>query len=405
MMNFFQSNSLDGLKGVARKKYRTKQRIIKCLLLHGESTCNWIAQNISLSVPSVQANMNELIKDGFIEEKGQGFSTGGRRPNIYGLKRDSFYILCIDVGRFEVRLAMVDSQMNIVIGIVSHEIKFQDDFSYLEEVCKLTDNFIDTSSIKKEKVIGIGLDMPGLIDSKKGVNLSYFYNPEEVLAVHLQKRFNLPVFLENDSNSLALAERWYGEVRDKENAIVLLLSWGIGMGLIINGELYVGASGFAGEFSHIPSVENGNLCWCNKQGCLETVASATALSNLVKEGVRSGLASSIFKSVNGNEDHIDPGIVIDAAHQGDQFAIKILSDVGYELGKGIATLIQVLNPEIIVLGGRMARARQFLITPIQHALHTHCNPILINNLNIRTTNFGNEAAILGSAILVADRLL
>ena len=191
--------------------------------------------------------------------------------------------------------------------------------------------------------------MPGLIDSKKGVNLSYFYNPEEVLAVHLQKRFNLPVFLENDSNSLALAERWYGEVRDKENAIVLLLSWGIGMGLIINGELYVGASGFAGEFSHIPSVENGNLCWCNKQGCLETVASATALSNLVKEGVRSGLASSIFKSVNGNEDHIDPGIVIDAAHQGDQFAIKILSDVGYELGKGIATLIQVLNPEIIVL--------------------------------------------------------
>ena len=405
MLNYFDKNYSAQLKGVERKKYLSKQRIIRCLFLHGVSTCNDIAHRIKPSNPSVQANLNELMSGGVVEDKGQGDSTGGRRPNKYGLRGDSFFVLCIDVGRFQVRLAILDSNMNNLTGIVSHDIKFQDDFTYLDRIIEYAEKLLADSQIDREKLIGVGMDMPGAIDARKGINYSYLYDPEEALVDIIGKRLSCPVYLENDANVLAMAEYWHGHARGKKNAIVLLHSWGIGLGLIINGTIYRGSRGFAGEFSHIPAVTNGKLCWCNKQGCLETVASATALSILAREGMKNGSESSIFGAMDLQKENVDPAIIINAANQGDQFAIKILYEVGYELGKGISALVQILNPEIIVLGGRMAHAKQYTIAPIQNALNSFCNPLLIQDLKIETAKLGQEASVLGSAIMVMEGLL
>jgi predicted NBD/HSP70 family sugar kinase len=311
----------------------------------------------------------------------------------------------MDIGRFHVRISILDSNLHVIEGFKTHEIRFQDSTEYLDKIYELAIRRMESLGIKKELFIGIGFSMPGAIDSLKGINYSYFFNQDETLTDALEKRFNLPVFLENDTNVLALAELWYGQARNKRNALVLLLSWGIGLGLILNGRLYRGASGFAGEFSHIPAVNNGKLCWCNKQGCLETVASATALSDLVKQGIRNGHASSIIESTDISTDHINPKLVIAAANQGDQFAISILYEVGHELGKGIASLIQILNPEIIILGGKMAEAKKYITTPIQQALNSYCNPVLANNMRIVSTDLGEEATALGLAIMVSDNLL
>lgn len=405
MIKYFHNEVKDILVGTGRKKYRSKQKIIRYLFLHGEGTCNEIAGNINLSTPSVQTVINDLVHEGVIEEKGRRSSTGGRRPNIYGLRGESFYILCIDIDRFYIRMAILDCSMKVISGIRTYELLLQDDPAYLEKICHHSQNLIESLPVNKEKIIGVGLGMPGVIDADKGINYSYCYNPEETLVDALEKRFNLPVFLDNDANTLTLAEYWLGRARGKKNALVLLLSWGIGLGLILNGNLYRGSSGFAGEFSHIPAKDNGKLCWCNKQGCLETVASATALSALVKEGIRNGSASSLFESFDNSKEYIDPEIVIKAARQGDQFAVKILSEVGFELGKGIAILIQILNPEIIILADSMSKARQYLLTSIQHALNSYCNPYLIKGVRIEISEFGDEAAIMGSAIMVVDRLL
>jgi predicted NBD/HSP70 family sugar kinase len=286
-----------------------------------------------------------------------------------------------------------------------HEIRFQDSPDYLDKICEFAIHRMKSSGIDKELFIGIGFSMPGAIDSIQGINYSYFFNQNETLAEALEKRLHLPVFLENDTNVLALAELWYGKARNKRNALVLLLSWGIGLGLILNGKLYRGASGFAGEFSHIPAVDNGKLCWCNKQGCLETVASATALSTLVKRGIRNGNSSSIFETADISKEYIDPEIVIAAANQGDQFAVNILYEVGHELGKGIASLIQILNPETVILGGRMAEAKKYITTPIQQALNSYCNPVLTRDIQIVTTDLAEEATALGLAIMVSEKLL
>jgi predicted NBD/HSP70 family sugar kinase len=152
-------------------------------------------------------------------------------------------------------------------------------------------------------------------------------------------------------------------------------------------------------------VDNGKLCWCNKQGCLETVASASALSTLVKQGIHNGHASSIYESTDISKEYINPKVVIAAANHGDQFAVSILYEVGHELGKGIASLIQILNPEIIILGGRMAEAKKYITTPIQQALNSYCNPVLADNMSIVSTDLGEEATALGLAIMVSDNLL
>lgn len=405
MFSYFKNSDLESLNRVEKKKHHSKQRILKYLFLHGKSDCGSIARHVSLSTPSSQASINELLRAGIIEENGQGTSTGGRRPTTYSLTGDLFYLICIDISRFHVRLSILDSKLHIKTGIKTHEIRFKDSSSYLDEICEYAFHLIDTSDIEKDLLLGVGLSMPGAINSVKGINYSYFYNPKESLVSVLERKFKLPVFLENDTNVLALAESWYGHARDKKNALVLLLSWGIGLGLILNGKIYRGASGFAGEFSHIPVVENGELCWCNKQGCLETIASATALSKLVKEGIENGKASSLFESIDLSKEYIDPKIVIAAANQGDQFAVNILSTVGFQLGKGIASLIQILNPETIILGGMLAGAKQYIITPISHALNSYCNPVLAKNLKIASTDLGEEAPALGLAIMVVETLL
>lgn len=405
MLAYFQHTPPEAFNRVERKKFHSKQKIINSLFLQSECDCNCLARHIHLSVPSTQTSINELIQDGIVEEKGHGTSSGGRRPVLYGLVGGLFYILCMDVGRFHVSLSILDSNLQLIEGIETHEIRFQDSMEYLDQIFEFAMRRMESSGFKKELFIGIGLSMPGAIDSLKGINYSYFFNQNETLSDALEKRFHLPVFLENDTNVLALTEMWYGQARNKRNALVLLLSWGIGLGLILNGKLYRGASGFAGEFSHIPAVSNGQLCWCNKQGCLETVASATALSTLVKQGIRSGNSSSIFQSTDISKEYIDPQIVIAAANQGDQFAVNILYEVGHQLGKGIASLIQILNPEIIILGGRMAEAKQYIITPIQQALNSYCNPVLTKDMSIVSTELGEEATALGLAITVSERLL
>jgi predicted NBD/HSP70 family sugar kinase len=404
MLKYFRSNA-SALNGLEKKKFRTRQRIIKYLFLNEQGSCNEIARHIKLSSPSVQASINKLVAEQLVEDIGQGLSTGGRRPIQYGLKKGTFFILCIDVCRFHVKMAILNSKFRFVSDMQSHEITFKDDAQYLDHVCVLAEELIKSTGIEREKLVGIGLDMPGVINSAKGINFSYFYNPDEALTKTLERRFGCPVFLENDTNVIAQTEHWKGRAKGAGNALILQLSWGIGLGMILNGKLYTGYSGFAGEFSHIPAKENGKLCWCNKRGCLETVASASALSAKIKEGLSNGELSSFSKEIDPNKEYIDPSVVINAAKMGDQFAVNCLSEVGFELGKGLSILIQIFNPEVIVLCDAMSRAGQYIITPIRHTLNSYCNPLIINDVRIELSDFGEEAAILGSGMMVADTLL
>jgi predicted NBD/HSP70 family sugar kinase len=180
------------------------------------------------------------------------------------------------------------------------------------------------------------------------------------------------------------------------------MDWGIGLGIIMDGKLQSGMSGFAGEIGHIPFVKDGELCHCGKRGCLETVASGIALARMAKEGIKSGQTSLLNTLSEEEIDQIEPHIVIDAANKGDQYAINILSQVGENLGKAVATLIQLFNPEIIILGGKIAEAKQYITIPMRHAINTYCMTRIRENTKILPSTLGNSAGILGSASIVIE---
>ena len=185
--------------------------------------------------------------------------------------------------------------------------------------------------------------------------------------------------------------------------MVINIGWGIGLGLILNGALYRGQEGFAGEFSHIPFFINGKLCSCGKMGCLETETSLLLIIEKAKEGIKAGRLSKLNASLLDDIEQARDAIV-KAVQGGDQFAIEIVSQAGYNIGKGVAVLIHLLNPSTIILSGRGALAGKIWEAPIQQALNDHCIPRLYDNTSIVISTLGINAALIGAAALVMENI-
>jgi len=404
-MNFLiePKNKLKDLSNVEKKKHVLKQRVVRYLYFHGPKSAAQISKKLKSSIPTISSIINELIDIDVIVEQGQGDSSGGRRPNLYGLQDNVFYILGIDIGWFTTKIAIFNTQLKNISGFVNHPLHLKEMPNPVEEIYQLANKLIEKTGIDKNKLIGVGIDMPGLVDAERGENYTHFSDNSKPVAKQFEDLFKLPVFIENDAKARALAEYRYGLARGTKNTMVLHVGWGLGLGMIINGQLYRGKSGFAGEFSHIPMVENGLLCQCGKQGCLETVASGTALVRLAKEGLEAGKNSTLRNKINEGQELI-PKTIIEAANEGDQFAISIISQVGFELGKGIAVLIQLFNPELIILGGRVAEANQYLLTPIEQALNHYSIPKLRNQAEIVISKLGTNANILGAVAMVSENI-
>jgi predicted NBD/HSP70 family sugar kinase len=202
----------------------------------------------------------------------------------------------------------------------------------------------------------------------------------------------------------AYGEYCFGTAKGYENAIIIHWSWGLGLGIFVNGKLYSGNNGFAGEFSHIPIVENGDLCICGKRGCLETIASSNTIIKRVKQGITDGEISSVINKFYDNPESVTPEEVITAARLGDEFSISILNEIGIGMGKGLSYIIQLLNPEVIVLSGPISKANQYVLSPIQQSLNRLCLEKISGNTNILISDQGDFSALLGTSEMVLRRV-
>ncbi|WP_242923238.1 ROK family protein [Pontibacter liquoris] len=347
-----------------------------------------------------------MISEGLVEKQGRGKSVGGRKPDLYGLKDNSLFVLSIDMERFKTRMAIFDNNNNNITQIHTFPITISKDLRAVGQLYEHASHLIQTSGIDTAKLMGIGISMPGLVSSGAGCNFTYLRTPpgSESLQQLLEKKFKKPVYIQNDVKSAALAEYRFGLASNRKDVLVLSMDWGIGLGVFMDGKLRGGASGFAGEFGHIPLIEDGVLCHCGKRGCLETVASGIALARMAKEGIKAGQSSLLNKLSDQELEQIEPSVIIEAAVMGDQYAINLLSEVGMNLGKGIAILIQLFNPELIVLGGKIAEAKQFITTPIQQAINTYCMAQLRENTSIASSELGPDAGIMGSVATVMENI-
>jgi predicted NBD/HSP70 family sugar kinase len=383
------------------KKSIHRRKIIKQLYFAPILSCASLSLAIKKSLPLTTRILNELIDTGSVEEIGQAPSTGGRRPTMYSLKPDVFYIVSVAMDQFVTRIAIMDMRNSFVTEVEKIELPLPGNTEALSLLANSIEKLIKNSGIPREKFGGIGIGMPGFVDVKKGVNYSFLPTNNLSITEYITNKTGLSTFIDNDSSLIALAELRFGAARRRKNAMVINIGWGIGLGMILNGELFRGHNGFAGEFSHIPMFYNGKLCSCGKTGCLETETSLLVITEKAREGLASGRLSKLIPSHLEHYEQASESIV-SAVQEGDRFAIELFSEAGYSIGRGVAILIHILNPEVIILSGRGSTAGKIWQPPIQQALNEHSIPRLAANTSVETSTLGHHAELIGAAALVME---
>lgn len=398
--------SLEKTEGVVEtKSFINKLKLIKNLYTKGSNTAGEMCSEVGISLPTVNSLLGDLMTSGEVIKHGRAESQGGRKPDLYKLSDDSFYVISVDINKFRIRTAIYNSSNKAVTDIETLKISLNNDKETFEKVCNFILAHLEKSGLPNEKIIAVGISMPGLIDSVNGINHTYLKFGKKSLVENFESRLGRKVFLENDARAMTLAEFKFGHNDQYKNVLGIFIGWGIGLGIIIDGKIYQGASGFAGEFSHSPIFESREItCTCGKKGCLESVASGTAIVRMAKEAIQNDSDSILARMAVENNGEIEPYLVVDAALAGDQRAITIISEAGLDLGRGISILIQLLNPELIILGGSVAEAKHYLTTPIQQALNIYSMAKARENTELSLYKLGKEVGLLGGVAVVNEKI-
>jgi predicted NBD/HSP70 family sugar kinase len=384
------------------KKRLSKNKILKELYFEDNLSCAELSFKISKSFPVTQKLIEELVADNQLIENGYAASTGGRRAQTYSLQKTMMYLVSVAMDQFVTKIAIMDMQNNFVSPVEEIVLPLPNNSEALPLLVKAIEALVNSSGIPKEKFVGVGIGMPGFINVKKGINYTYLRLPhDKSISKYIADKVGIPAFIDNDSSLVALSELRFGAAKNEKNAMVINISWGVGLGLVLNGELFRGHDGFAGEFSHIPLFLNGKLCSCGKTGCLETETSLLLIVERAREGINSGRLTKL-NELPVTDLEMASDTIVKAAKDGDQFAIELFSKAAYDIGKGVAVLIHLLNPKIIILSGRGSAAGQIWRAPIQQALNEHCIHRLFQSTSIEISTLGSQAELIGAAALVME---
>ncbi len=402
-MILIRENKATQLSGNGLKKYRQKKKIMHLLYKHETLSGPVISKRIGVSLPTAISLLNELTELNYIESRGTGESRGGRKPALFGLSGNSIFVIACEIERYRGKIIIYNAHNQAVTELLRFETSI-DDNHLVEKIHKFSKELIHKNKIDESRIMGVGITMPGLIDEEQGTNFTIKNKAYRNVRERLEKKFGKLVYVNNDARMQAYGEYIFGAAREFSNAIIVTWSWGVGLGIIIDGKLYNGDAGFAGELSHIQYEEDGNLCICGKRGCLETVSSAYVLVREAIKGIHGNRVSQLTEQFKERTNELMPEDVIRAARAGDEFSIQLLHDVGLALGKGLSITLQLLNPGIIVLGGPVSAANQFVLTPIQQSLNKYCLEQIYTNTRIVISEIWEQSGLLGVTAMMYQRI-
>ncbi|MDR6785074.1 putative NBD/HSP70 family sugar kinase [Pedobacter africanus] len=401
---FFEELNSENVTGVAYKNVSLKKNVLSYFANVGNATIADLCKELNLSAPKVTALLGDLIQDGLIKDYGKVESTGGRKPNLYGLVPDSAFFIGVDIKQNHINIGLSDLQKNLIKVSEKLPYKLDNNKESLEALCTLINDFVTELTLPKEKILGLGINLSGRINYATGYSYSFFYFNEEPLSKIIESKTGIRVFLENDSKAMAYGEFSAGVVGTEKNVLFLNLDHGIGLGILVNGQLYYGKSGYAGEFGHIPLFDNEIICHCGKKGCLETEASGWALIRMFKERLQEG-SSSILTQSHSNLAELEMDDIINAANNDDVLAIELIARIGENLGRGIALLINLFNPELVILGGSLAATEEYIRLPIKSAINKYSLSLVNQDTILKMSKLGERSGIIGACLLVRNRLL
>ncbi|NEC00519.1 ROK family transcriptional regulator [Streptomyces anulatus] len=366
------------------------ERVVRAVRMAGSLTQAEIARSTGLSAATVSNIVRELKDGGTVEVTPT--SAGGRRARSVSLSGDAGIVIGVDFGHTHLRVA---------VGNLAHQVLAEEsepldvDASSAEGFDRaevLVKRLIEATGIGPDKVIGIGLGVPGPIDVESGTLGSTSIlpgwtgiNPSE----ELSGRLGVPVYVDNDANLGALGELVWGSGRGVKDLAYIKVASGVGAGLVIDGTIYRGPGGTAGEIGHITLDESGPVCRCGNRGCLETFTAARYVLPLLRPSHGPGLTMER---------------VVQLAREGDPGCRRVIGDVGRHIGSGVANLCNLLNPSRVVLGGSLAEAGELVLGPIRDSVSRYAIPSAARQLSVLPGALGGRAEVLGALALVLSEM-
>lgn len=361
-----------------------------------------ISKLTGLNPATVSSNTAGLMEMGLVRETGVGASSGGRKPLLIELNPSAYYVVGVDMGTTDVSTGITDLEGKIqcritlpfgncaapeqILGIIEASIR----------------QALDSSGLAGEQLLGIGMGIHGLVDPERGVSIfAPAFQWEDIpIAGHFSRLFGLPVFIDNDARAMALGEKWFGQAADVSNFVFLNIGTSIGSGIYVNGELLHGAHFGAGEIGHIRVADSGERCFCGKTGCLSTVASGPAIERLAREAAGRGQSERLMQLAGGDEAGITGELIHQAALQGDPLAIALLEAAGRHIGDAVSMVINLLNPEMVLIGGGVANGGEFIFRGLREEIANRAMKYNVEQIYIGPAALGDDCGIIGAATLI-----
>jgi glucokinase-like ROK family protein len=381
--------------------------VLNALRLHAPISRADLANITKLNRSTISNIVSVLIDDGLVLELNAMESKIGRPGIALSLRPEGGAVIGVEIGVGSLSVILTDFVGTILwrdwkeFPLKATQIEV---ISMAEESIGQAVSFAET---KKLNILGIGLGVPGLVNVEKGEllfapNLGWRDVP---LRLMLSQRFHLPVYVENEANLGALGEYYFGVGRNVENIIYLSSGVGLGGGLIINGQLFKGGRGLAGEIGHIQRDPQGEKCGCGRQGCWETQVGPRAVLQRVKRSIEADPKSTLASDTDMDLENLTFDQVVDQALKGDRLCRSAMEKVGENLGSGIVDLANIFNPDMVIIGGAFSYGQGIILPVLEKTIATETLPAVRENLRVIFSEHGADACVLGAVAVVLDDIL
>ena len=397
------TNSIFKALEIGSKGTLMRKRMISQLILHGNSTITELSKALDLSVPTITKMIDEMCQLAILNEVGKMETNEGRHPHLYGLNPEAAFFLGVDIKNSGVNLGLMNFNGDILEDHMNAPYHFENSIEGLKSLCQVINNFVDNCQVQRDKIVNVNVNLSGRVNPESGYSYSWFNLGEQPLTVTMSQMTGLHVTIDNDTRAMTYGEYLRGNNQAKRDILFVNVSWGLGLGIIIDGKIYTGKSGFAGEFGHTPVFDNEVICHCGKKGCLETEASGSAVHRLLADRIAAGENSILADAFADDPQSVTIETIIDAVNHEDRLCIEIIEEVGYKLGKQIAGLINLFNPELVIIGGLLSMTGDYLLQPIRTAIRKHSLQMVHRDTHVVLSTLTSKAGLVGACMLARSR--
>ena len=383
----------------------SKTALLNLLIEHGGQTIAELSSSLGVSVPYTTKTLNELIEDGLIEVTGKKDNYSKRAPKIYDLIATSGYFLGIDTGKQSLTFGICDFCGNMVAEPELIHFDYQDTPECFDRFINLINEYIQRSGIARSQIKKACMSIGGRVNPEIGCAYNYFTCTEMPLAEALTERLDLPFCIDNDTRCMTYGEYLKGVCKGLKNIIFVNVSWGIGIGIIFDGKLYLGKSGFSGEIGHMHIYNNDIICHCGKTGCMETETSGSALLRKMKEALENCATCVLSDKVKDQHQELTLRDILEAIKQEDVLSIETLQKVAVELGTNLAGIINIFNPEMLVIGGDLSVTGAYLTQPICMGIKKFSLNMVNEDSQVAASTLKEHAGLIGACLMARSKYL